>query len=413
MRRFPFPFLTFVPPSRVFWIGIGLLFMSIVGDQGRGEAETLPGDRSPDGGPAAGVSSPGGSLLEALHLDSAPPPRPGSGLPFPRFVKSTPSQFRASEEGEFLPIPVLIPLSQENAQEATQEKMWAALQRGQILNAQLQARALAEKGDVAAQFLLGSLLERGVGFTRPDRKKALHWYTKAAQQGQSGAAVSQALLLLENTKQGETAEGHHLQIEALLQKSVEGGRSEAAYLLACMLLRLSDFSTSPEETEQRAQRGWSLWDQAARANVVPAQYDLARFHLGQEELVAPSLKSFLTPRQDPHQGAYWMGRAAENGHVAAQAAYGILRLKGEGILPDPEEGALWLQRAAAAGNPVAMSRLARLYTTEKSGLGFQPEKAKIWALRARKAGFHDPYLAEFLLLHFPLSEEHSSSFQSP
>ena len=51
----------------------------------------------------------------------------------------------------------------------------------------------AKQGDAKAQYLLGTLYERGRG-VRPDSKKAIHWYRQAVNSGNMDAACPLARL---------------------------------------------------------------------------------------------------------------------------------------------------------------------------------------------------------------------------
>lgn len=80
---------------------------------------------------------------------------------------------------------------------------------------------------------------------------------------------------------------------------------------------------------------------------VGAEYNLAVTYLRGDDAVPANAKEAL----------YWMKRAAENGHVLAQADLGVMYLEGAGIAPDDELGASWLIIAAERGDAGAQEKL--------------------------------------------------------
>lgn len=89
--------------------------------------------------------------------------------------------------------------------------------------------AAAERGNPRAQAAVGICLQRGWGVER-DERKAVSWYRKAAQQGQSGAAIELALLA---GKHGSEDEAMHWLKTALASG---WGLPEAHLMLASLYL---------------------------------------------------------------------------------------------------------------------------------------------------------------------------------
>ena len=68
-----------------------------------------------------------------------------------------------------------------------------AYQRGDFDTAAKTYRKLAERGDVVAQYNLGTMYENGQGIPQ-DYAEAVRWYTRAAEQGNAGAQFNLGIL---------------------------------------------------------------------------------------------------------------------------------------------------------------------------------------------------------------------------
>ena len=81
----------------------------------------------------------------------------------------------------------------------------------------------------------------------------------------------------------------------------------------------------------------------------------------------------------------WYRRAADQGHVEAQAALGELYGQGKGVVQDYSKAAVWLRRAADQGHKYAQFRLGYLYV-EGAGVPQDFSKAIDWYRRAADQG---------------------------
>jgi uncharacterized protein len=250
-------------------------------------------------------------------------------------------------------------------EEATAETAYTAFQRGWFLTALGLATPLAEKGDTAAQALLGVLHEAGLGIQQ-DKTKAADWYGLAAGKGDVGSAMQLAQLYL----LGTGVESDKKKAADLFEVAANEGNASALYNLA-LLYQEGDGRPFNEEKARK------LLEEAASLNDAEAQYALGLSYL-----------EALSGVSDPGQGAFWLGRAARRGHTSAQVYYGILRFQGKGLDPNEAEAADWFERAATAGNPVGMNRLARIYA---HGRGREQDFAAAagWHLIARTLGVSD------------------------
>lgn len=184
----------------------------------------------------------------------------------------------------------------------------------------------AKAGHVAAQTLVASCYERGIG-TEKDSAKALEWYEKAAGQGDR-FAMYRAFLLYD-------AKGEHAYAAQLLQKS-----ADAAYLPA--VSRVADMyfdGTAVEKNEEKA----------ARLYLCGAEHGSGHC----QERIAYCYKCGLGVKKDDALSRYWYKKAAESGSADAQYAMGELSR-------DDFEACFWYRKAADGGNTDALARLGDL-----------------------------------------------------
>jgi uncharacterized protein len=114
----------------------------------------------------------------------------------------------------------------------------AAVARGDFATAVPLYRALAEKGNVAAQKQLGYLYEIGAGVER-DWLKAAEWYGKAADAGDDGAAAALGYLGRNWVRMNPTDNGA---MYALVEKAAKMGNAKAQFSLGLMNYRIGDLS---------------------------------------------------------------------------------------------------------------------------------------------------------------------------
>lgn len=77
-------------------------------------------------------------------------------------------------------------------------------------------------------------------------------------------------------------------------------------------------------------------------------------------------------KRNPVEGARWLKRAAEQGHIAAQCDLGVMFQKGEGVEQDYQQTLKWLRLAADQGDPLAQHNLGSLNAKgfKLKGMGF-------------------------------------------
>lgn len=115
-------------------------------------------------------------------------------------------------------------------------------------------------------------------------------------------------------------------------------------------------------------------ERRAQSGEADAQYFFGRRCFGQ-----------ATSREERLKGVEWIAKAAEQGHVKAQTALGVVYARGMGVTTKPELAMRWLRRAALQGDALAQNELATIYA---KGLGVPQDlkKAIHWYSQAATTG---------------------------
>jgi len=164
-----------------------------------------------------------------------------------------------------------------------------AEKRGDYAAALALWRPLAEQGNAAAQFDVGSLYANGYGVVQ-DYVEAASWYRKAADQGYASAQSSLGFMYYA----GRGAPQDFDQAATWFQKAADQGNASGEFYLG---------------------------DMYAAGQSVP---------------------------QDDAQAAAWYAKAADQGHPAAQFNLAILYSRGRGVAQDPVQALKWYSLAAAS-----------------------------------------------------------------
>ena len=203
---------------------------------------------------------------------------------------------------------------------------FGAFQRGYYLEAFREAsRRASEQGDPVAMTLLGELYANGYGVAK-DEKKALAWFSLAADRGDRQAIFALAMFRFA----GRGGPQDQAEAAALLDKAAKLGHVAAAYNLALLYLE-------GQQVRQDIARAAELLRGAADAGSPEAQYALATLY-----------KEGNGVPKDPVAAAKLLGAAARSGNEAAQVEYAIALFNGTGIAKD-ESGAAAMFRKAAQG----------------------------------------------------------------
>ena len=181
----------------------------------------------------------------------------------------------------------------------------------------------ALQGDANAQFLLGKNYSIGEGVSE-NKEKAIEWYRRAAEQGDSEHQMALGLALCWDG-------------EALSSNFTEGFN----WIL------------------KAAERG----------------------HLGAQYFVAAQYATGENIQRDPYKAVEWYQRLAEVGHPEAQYNLAIMYLEADGICQDIEEFKRWLTRSAENGEILAKQFIEKIYRQGLYGFTRDNEKADAWLRR--------------------------------
>jgi len=194
-------------------------------------------------------------------------------------------------------------------------------------------KALAEQGNVPAQFNLGLMYYNGQGVTQ-DYSETVKWFRKAAEQGNAPAQSNLGLMYY-------------------------NGQGVA-----------QDYSEAVKWYRRAAEQGNA-----------PAQSNLGGMYLTGQGV----------PKNDV-EAAKWYHKAAEQGYAAAQSILGAMYEYGQGVPKNNVEAVKWYHKAAEQGYPVAQYNLGVVYSTGQGVLKDDVEAVK-WYRKAAEQGNTDSQTA--------------------
>jgi len=233
----------------------------------------------------------------------------------------------------------------------------AAYERGEFLSALRLWRDASEQGDVAADYRIGQLYEKGegVGASIPDAEV---WYKRAATGGhvesqyrlgviyrfgagsRGGAAASsdpgssaiEQMIFPNGTRVAKDPQAAF----EWLSKAAEAGKGEAQVVVGDML-------STGEGCDRDLKAAVQWYAAAAQQNLAAAQFALGEvcFH---GRGLAEKLDMAL----------HWYRLAVEQNHVRAAVALGLMYLNGKGVERDFVEAARLFAKAAASNDAVAL-----------------------------------------------------------
>lgn len=236
-------------------------------------------------------------------------------------------------------------------------------------------RKAAEQGNAAAQYNVGYMHQYGEGVPQ-DFKLAVEWYQKAAQQGYSRAQNNLGVMYAKGF--GVPQDYRHA--GDWIRKAAEGGNEIAQNTLAFMyetgLSVPQDFKLSVTWYRAAVERAGSDTD---------TQFN-AGWRDGQVHNDPPQVLEGLDKL-----GVDELRKAAEKNNAGAQTLLGIKYMRGDGVQVDNQKAAYWYRRAASQGNAWAQAILAASYG---SGEGVPKSHIAAYALsnlasdRHRTAAFN-------------------------
>jgi hypothetical protein len=216
----------------------------------------------------------------------------------------------------------------------------------------------AKDGDADAQYQMGVwYLDGSNRLVREDKKKAVEWLTKAAEQEQEDARK-----LLELIAKEEEPEHLH------------------CYICLAGLNIFHCYNDCDKTAEVRRKK--------AEENRLEGERILKEAEQGDAEA---QLKAGYTYEngvylpKDYAKAVEWWIKSAEQGNADAQCRLGFYYAKGEGVTQDYVKAFEWYQKAAEQGDTFAQCRLAGHYHKGK-GVTKDLDKAFEWYKKAADQG---------------------------
>ena len=266
-------------------------------------------------------------------------------------------------------------------------------------NALIHLKQAAKAGLREAEYLYGNTVGEGRLGLKPDKKAALPWVRKAANQGHAQAQFLLGLLYAVGGKEA----GLKLDSKEAFYWLTLASRAEDAKTAKNASARLVSVKKELEPLEQL--------DQLTRVGEFKPKLSLTTFNttLGLENastaisqslrldnltFVAQggnpdamfSLGMFHLDQREPQPALEWLKKAAEKKHAEAIEALGEEYINGSFGEPDFEEGAKWLKQAAHQGSLPAQTRLGSLALAGKL-TGTKPAGAIRWFRPAAEKGY--------------------------
>jgi TPR repeat protein len=219
----------------------------------------------------------------------------------------------------------------------------------------------AKGGLAAANRILGQIYEGGVGEkgidVKPDVKKAIEYYGKAAQ-GSDPAALFRLAQASETGIAAPDAKpddkGNWDPKDILVQPN--GKNALDLYRLAAQnnapeaFFAVGRFYETGTVVDKDPEKAFALYIRAANAGVLAAMNQLAGLYANGAGVT-----------QDIIAAGGWYKRAADNGYAPAKIAYGMMAEQGTGVERSGVVAERYYSEAAAQGAPLAMVRLSTLH----------------------------------------------------
>jgi TPR repeat protein len=250
---------------------------------------------------------------------------------------------------------------------------------------------LAESGEPEARYEI-ALAYLGSEAEAPQREKALHWFTLAADRGHARSQsalghmwIAGGLVVPSSEREGWWLEqpqddgtampagnddAHpEIGVEWLL-KAAEHGELDAMERLALAL----DRGEAGEASEADAKQARRWYMKPAREGSLRAQTRLAALY-----------DEGRGGERDAAEAATWYRLAAEQGHAPSQARLATMYARGDGVHPRHDEAARWARTAAEQKDADGCYALAVLYL---KGFGVEQnfQRALHWYRQAATMG---------------------------
>jgi len=262
-------------------------------------------------------------------------------------------------------------------------------------------RKAAEQGNVKAQRNLGLKYYHGEGINQ-DFAKAVEWLSKAAAQGEANAQGILAVCYYN----GQGVKQDDAKAIEWWRKAAANGDESSKNILAQLesqdkiASKNSAQHTAPQTLPPNSANNDQIQTLLAQANALVEQGQgdnaiqlyLEAANLGSADayfiLYKISVEVYGDDPQFKETGNIYLHKAAETGHINAQAILGFYYLTGEGVQKDEAQAAKWFLKAAEQGNPSAQCQIGLMLY---SGKGIQKDEAQAakWFQKAAEQGNPD------------------------
>nr|WP_092067129.1 tetratricopeptide repeat protein [Dendrosporobacter quercicolus]NSL49720.1 sel1 repeat family protein [Dendrosporobacter quercicolus DSM 1736]SDL49757.1 hypothetical protein SAMN04488502_10154 [Dendrosporobacter quercicolus] len=264
------------------------------------------------------------------------------------------------------------PANKKAAQKAAKEKAEAVSQAAE--EAFEQVAAMAEAGDIQAQYILGIAYYTGRQ-AEPDERAAVEWWRRAAIGGHPDAAAYLGLAYAEGfggmPQNGTEAERRYLRAEqdgsalANVLLGIDGYRKNTPADKAAAIER---FRTAAKQGNTQAKGFLQMIERRG----TDARQDFGKNLDWKKESGKTSLTDLYTQAgtnafqgniagQDYTAAAGWWELAAQADNAAAQALLGTAYYTGRGVEQDETKAVELFKTAAAKNEPLAQYMLGKAY----------------------------------------------------
>lgn len=231
-------------------------------------------------------------------------------------------------------------------------------------------RALATKGDMDAQYKLGTLYHAGNG-VKKDYSQSVLWYRRSAEQGNVDAQYSLGNMYL----MGEGIAQDDKQAAYWYALAAEQGHISAQN-------NLTNLQKTTASTEQLEIQTSTVTDEPSTRDIsvieeISAVEEINTDSIGKDEYEQGLAYAFGdgVPQNDRTAFNLFYA-AAEKGYALAQYKVGVAFAYGEGVRQDSKQAAEWYLKAAEQGYTIAQRNLALMYL---DGNGIQQNKIQALA----------------------------------
>lgn len=247
--------------------------------------------------------------------------------------------------------------------------------------------------DPFEQLKRGIALEYGTNGLRKDRKEAMLWLEKSAENGNFMAMYELYKFYVNSEDDNDTFD--YDKAKNYLIMAADNGLAEAQYKLGTCYevyeeqiekyyVNLLPDVSMPLGIKKDVDKAIYYYDLASKQGVKKAKQRLDYLNTHEvpkdvsdisDNRIASYGKALSLMPENPRESFYHMADAAASGLPIAQYRMGQILLRGIGTLPDHVLAAKWLMRADVPGLPSATMLLGKLYETG-DGVEKSMKKAK-------------------------------------